>query len=119
MVERRDSNRLAAEPFARVRVGGHRGGTKLDRYLTIEPGIAGAVDDAHAALADAGDDLIWAEMRTCFERHVREFYATAPLYNRDAEANSFHAKMKHSTEVAMMPGRRSGRTTYSSTRPRE
>ena len=52
MVERGDGHRLAAEAFARVRVGGHRGGQQLDRDLTIEPGIAGAVHLAHPARAE-------------------------------------------------------------------
>ena len=35
-------------------------GKKLNRYRPVEPGIASAVDYAHATLTDRGFDAVWA-----------------------------------------------------------
>jgi len=58
VIERGGGHRLAAEAFARVRVTGHLGQQELDGDLTIEPWVAGAIYNAHAALTNASEDLI-------------------------------------------------------------
>jgi hypothetical protein len=69
VIECGDGHRLAAEAFARVRVRRHRGRQQLDRDLTIETGIAGAVDHAHSALADAAKDFVRADAGAWSEDH--------------------------------------------------
>jgi hypothetical protein len=44
---------------------------QLDRDVTIESRIASAIHDAHAALADAVEDFVWAEVRAGVERQAR------------------------------------------------
>jgi hypothetical protein len=52
MVQRRERLRLALEAGQALRVEGEAIRQDLDRDITIEPGIAGAVDLAHATLPD-------------------------------------------------------------------
>ena len=61
MIDRGDGHRLAAQAFARVRVGGQRGRQQLDGDLTIEPRVAGAIDLAHSAGAEGGNNLVGAK----------------------------------------------------------
>ena len=46
------------EPRAAVRVRGERLGQNLDRHVAAEPGIPRAVDVAHPARPEQGDDLV-------------------------------------------------------------
>ena len=61
MIERGHGHRLAAQTLARVRVSRQLAWQELDRDLTIEPRVAGAIDLAHAAGPDRRDDLVRAE----------------------------------------------------------
>ena len=51
MIERREQTRLAGEARAALRIGREVPGQDLDRDVPIEPGVAGAIDLAHAARA--------------------------------------------------------------------
>ena len=57
MVQRGDHARLALEARDPVRVGGELGGQHLDRDVTTELGVVGAVDLAHAAATQECVDL--------------------------------------------------------------
>ena len=62
MVQRRERLRFAREPREPVGVAGDReSGRTLDRDLAIQLRVARAIDLAHPADADAGDDFIDAE----------------------------------------------------------
>ena len=58
MIERRHGHRLAAQAFARTRVGRRVGWQQLDGDLTIEPRVVGAIDIAHASRPDGGQHLV-------------------------------------------------------------
>ena len=58
VVERGGGARLAAEARQRGGVAGHLFGQELERDLAAEPGVDGAVDDAHAAAAELVEDSI-------------------------------------------------------------
>ena len=49
MIERREQTRFASEARAALRIGREVLGQDLDRDVAIEPGVAGAIDLAHAA----------------------------------------------------------------------
>ena len=61
MRNRRDRPDLALEAGGRILVGGHVRQQHLDGDLAIEPGIAGAVHDAHAARANHLEDFVGSE----------------------------------------------------------
>src|SRR5215472_4729583 len=63
MIERGEHLRLALEPRKTVGVGCERVRQNLESNLAIQLGITGAIDLAHAARADLGDDFVGAE--TC------------------------------------------------------
>ena len=57
-----DGARLALEAGQAVGIGARRlGGQHLERDVAAEPRVARAVDLAHAARAERGDDLVGAE----------------------------------------------------------
>jgi hypothetical protein len=56
MIQRGYSLSLAFKPFSEFLVG------DFDGYGPVEPGVLGFVDSAHAALADAGEDFVRAEL---------------------------------------------------------
>src|SRR5512140_708059 len=58
MVEGRGGTRLAQEPVERVLVGGRIGGQELQRDVAPQDGVLGAVDQAHAAAAQARSDAV-------------------------------------------------------------
>ena len=68
MVQRGNRARLAleADPIVDAR---ERAGENLQRDRAIEPGVAGAIDLAHAAVADGRGDLIRAELRAWRQPH--------------------------------------------------
>ena len=88
--------RLAQHPRAQVRLAAQIGADQLDRDDAIDEHVAGAVDDAHAAFADArlepvatGDDLVECQvvaLATAATRLVRRclnhVYASTPAANR-------------------------------------
>ena len=61
MRELRDRARLAVEALAELRIGGERLGQNLDRDGPVEARVARAIDLAHAARAEGGQDLVGAE----------------------------------------------------------
>ena len=72
VIDRSHRHRFAAQALARGRVGGRLRRQQLDRYLTIERGVVGAVHLAHAARADRREDLVAAETRAWCERQQRQ-----------------------------------------------
>src|SRR6185436_914451 len=64
-----DRARLPIEALAELRVDRQRGGEDLDGDGTIEAGVAGAIDLAHAARAERGHDFVRAEAGSRIERH--------------------------------------------------
>ena len=72
MRERRDGAGLALEPRQASRVAGERRGQDLDRDLAPEPRVPGAVDLAHPARAERGEDLVGAEVSARGEQCLRE-----------------------------------------------
>ena len=71
MVQRCEHLRFALESRDAIRITDERGGEDLNRDVAIEFRIARAVDLAHAAGADGGDDFISAKARTGTQRHWR------------------------------------------------
>jgi hypothetical protein len=67
VVERRYGARLALEALEPLRVRGEALRQHLERDVAAEPGVARAVDLAHPARAQRGDDLVAAEPRPCLE----------------------------------------------------
>ena len=61
MVDRRDGARLTVEPFERDRVAGDGRRKDFDRDVAIEPGVAGAIDFAHATGTDRLEDFVGTE----------------------------------------------------------
>ena len=74
MVERRQHLRLAAEPRQPVGVAREGVGQDLERDVTIELGVAGAVDLAHSAGADGTEDFVRTKTSSAGERHARGVY---------------------------------------------
>jgi hypothetical protein len=60
-----DRTRLPVEAPSPLGIGGILRGKDLDRDVAAEPGIAGAVDLAHSALAERGGDLVRATESRC------------------------------------------------------
>jgi hypothetical protein len=61
MIERRQQPRLPLEARQPVGIGGESGRENLDRDITTEPAVSGAVDLAHTADAETSDDLVRPE----------------------------------------------------------
>jgi hypothetical protein len=59
--ELRDRARFTLEPFAELRVGRQRLREDLDGNDAIEPRVTGAIDLAHAAGPEGGENLVRAE----------------------------------------------------------
>ena len=72
MIERGDRFGLALEPFECLGRDGARR-KDFDRDLPIETRVAGAIDLAHAARAERGEDLVRAKPGSGVERHGVEF----------------------------------------------
>ena len=60
MIQRGEHLRFAAKPGHAVGIQRERRRQHLDRRVAIEPGVVGAIDLAHPARADGGDDLVRA-----------------------------------------------------------
>ena len=71
MRQRRHRLRLALEPRERGRILRQPFGQDLDRDVAIQLRVAGAVDLAHAARAERGNDFVRTELGTGRERHAR------------------------------------------------
>ena len=69
VVERGEEPRLALETGQPFRVAGEGVGERLDGHVAAEPGVAGAVDLAHAAGAEGSENLVGSEFRSGGETH--------------------------------------------------
>src|SRR5262249_43327116 len=69
MLEGSDGSGLPLEAMQAVGTGRPVGGDDLDRYLTLQTRVAGAVNLAHSARPEWGDNLIRAETTSRRERH--------------------------------------------------
>ena len=61
MVQRGERLRFALEAGEALRILRERLGQHLDRHLAPERGVGGAIDLAHAAGAEGGEDFVGAE----------------------------------------------------------
>ena len=57
--------RLPSETREAIRIVGDAGKQHLDRDLTIQFGVASAIDLAHTPRAEEGDNFVRAEARAC------------------------------------------------------
>jgi hypothetical protein len=71
VLERRDRLRLALEALAHLLGGREVLGQDLERDRPVEPGVLGAVDLAHPAGAERGDDFVGTEARARRKSHWR------------------------------------------------
>jgi len=74
--------RFAREAQAPIGVGGKLRGQDLEGDVSIEPGIAGPVDLAHASAAKGGDDLVHADQRPRGKGHGAAIIAARSRYSR-------------------------------------
>ena len=70
MVQGRGRARLLCEALQPLRIAGERRGENLDGDIAIQPGIAGAVNLAHAARAQRRLNFIRAEFHARRQGHV-------------------------------------------------
>jgi len=63
---------LALKADKPLRIMGQRSRKNLDRYITIELGVASAVNLAHAARTDGGEDLVRAQFVANRQGHELE-----------------------------------------------
>jgi hypothetical protein len=70
MVQSREDFRFALEPGEALRITGHRCGQYLDRDLSFEVRIGGAIDLTHAPHAEQRGDFEWAEARARSKRQL-------------------------------------------------
>jgi hypothetical protein len=92
MVQRGEHLGLALEAAQAVRIEGEQLGQHLQRDITIQPGIARAIDLAHAADANGHDDFILTEPAPGRQRHLCELAAiisTLPGFVVQAKRKDF------------------------------
>jgi hypothetical protein len=78
MIQRRKNSRLSPEAGYLLRIAGDCFREDLDGDVPAEPGVAGAVNLAHATRAERSDDSIRADARTDVQRHgLRAFIICA------------------------------------------
>jgi hypothetical protein len=70
VIERRQRPRLAFEAHQPIAVAGERGRKDLQRHVTPELGVAGAIDLAHPAGAECRDHFVGAEPDPGGQRRV-------------------------------------------------
>lgn len=70
MGERGHGARLAIEPFPQIRIAMEMGRQHLHGHQAIEPGIAPAIDLAHASRAYGTEDFVGSQTRTGSKRHA-------------------------------------------------
>ena len=78
MIELGDGAGLALEPFALISLE-IPGSQHLDRYVTVENGVAGEVNDSHAPAADLPEDLV-----------ARREFSTDHSVTRQPRHKTFH-----------------------------
>ena len=86
MGERGEHLCLALEAGKSFGIAGEGIRQNLQRHVTLEPRIAGAVDLAHAARAEQGGHLVDADTRPGRQRHRWADYTVRPYDGLPAEA---------------------------------
>jgi hypothetical protein len=71
VIEGRQDTSLSFETSQPFRIRDEQGGKNLERHLTLQPDIAGAVHFPHAAGAERADDLVPTDSCTRRPRHSR------------------------------------------------
>ena len=71
MIEGSSGARLLLETRHTVRIRRNAGRQQLQRDITLKPRITCAIDLAHTARADGGDNFVRANSNAGTERHVR------------------------------------------------
>ena len=79
IVQRGNRARFLLEALPRFRIRRERAGEHLDGDRAIEPRVARAVDLAHAARANRGDDFVGTKTRARLERHGAGILAESAL----------------------------------------
>ena len=74
MVEGGEDFGFALKAPETIRIAGHRGGQHLDRHRPLQIAIGRAIDFAHSAGADLGDDFVDAETGAGGEGQTRGLY---------------------------------------------
>ena len=69
MIQRSQHLGLALEPAHSIRVAEHAVGQDLQRDIAVQRGVARAIDFAHSARADKGENLVRSEARSDRESH--------------------------------------------------
>ena len=69
VIQRRQHLRLPLEACEAIGIEREALGQHLDRHVALQSRVARAIDFAHAAGADRGDDFIRAETSARSERH--------------------------------------------------
>jgi hypothetical protein len=70
MVKRRQRAGFALQAGQAFGVPSQRGRQHFDGYVALQFVVAGAIDFAHASLADGGEDFVGAELFASRERHI-------------------------------------------------
>src|SRR5437764_7979219 len=70
MIQHPGGPRLLLEPLQLLAIVRGEVGQHLDRHVALQPGVLGAIDDAHAALADHAGDAVGTEHRLWLEDHA-------------------------------------------------
>src|SRR5438093_13039905 len=78
MIQGSERLSLAPEPGQPRRVGGERGGQRLDRDIPPQPLVTRAVDLAHGSPAERSDDFVRSEPGVGRQRHGRNSSRGAP-----------------------------------------
>ena len=69
VIQRREDLRLPLESSEAFRIAGEQLWKDFDRDVTIQLGVAGAIDLTHPADAEEGSDLVRAEASARLQRH--------------------------------------------------
>ena len=111
MIQRREQARLALEAREPLGIGGERRRQDLDRDVAAEPGVARAVDLAHAARAERCHHLVDAEPRTGGERQGTCLTSPRPASPRRRASSGHCRRAAHSIRVATYGSTRFSATT--------
>ncbi len=69
VIQRGEQLRLAAKAGQTIAILGNEVGENFNGNVTIQLGIAGAVDLSHSTRAQWGDDFVWPEFCAWNQRH--------------------------------------------------
>ena len=72
MVQRSQNFRFPLKARQTIRMLRKRSGQDLDRYVTIQLGVSGAIHFAHATRTKRREDLIWAEFVARGQTHMKD-----------------------------------------------